>query len=124
MKKILRSYTDETGNGHYDVHCFRRPAVMTVTHFSYPLFLEQPVVFITHSSGYQNPFLAPSLKYKNISHKTHNFTFKQGVLGRTNSLTFPKKSPLFEAFEPNLMQLNFIELTLTSFNLEPADKTS
>jgi hypothetical protein len=39
----------------------------------------------------------------------------QEVLGRTNSRTFPT-CHLLEVLEPNLMELNLSELTLTSFN--------
>jgi hypothetical protein len=39
----------------------------------------------------------------------------QEVLGTTNSPTFPT-CHLLEVLEPNLMQLNLSELTLTSFN--------
>jgi hypothetical protein len=37
---------------------------------------------------------------------------KQEVLGRTNSRTFPT-CHLFEVLEPNLMEFNLSELTLT-----------
>jgi hypothetical protein len=40
---------------------------------------------------------------------------KQEVLGRTNSPTVPA-CHLFELLEPNLMEINLSELTLTSFN--------
>jgi hypothetical protein len=40
---------------------------------------------------------------------------RQEVLRRTNSPTFPA-CHLFEVLEPNLMEINLSELTLTSFN--------
>jgi hypothetical protein len=40
----------------------------------------------------------------------------QEVLRRTNSPTFPTLSRLSVVLEPNLMELNLSELTLTSFN--------